>query len=244
MKKIFIYIIFFFYLAPNAKAQYGFNDMVELTGVIMSSDSLRYLPLAAVRVKGTDIGTLSNTKGVFTIIAPKGSTLEFSSLGFKKENFKIPDTLRVNRYSLIQLMVQDTFYLPTTIIRPLMTREEFERAFVKWDIPPDQFMASSNTEFYKHGRRKITTQQTYHDDVLKQPELEILSAKLIHFQKEYIIIGEVQNIDNSPADVIIKSTLYNHKDKPLASFNAKYVIKHKLMPKEITNFKINFEEIA
>ena len=147
MKKIFIYIIFFFYLAPNAKAQYGFNDMVELTGVIMSSDSLRYLPLAAVRVKGTDIGTLSNTKGVFTIIAPKGSTLEFSSLGFKKENFKIPDTLRVNRYSLIQLMVQDTFYLPTTIIRPLMTREEFERAFVKWDIPPDQLeIARRNTE--------------------------------------------------------------------------------------------------
>jgi hypothetical protein len=44
--------------------------------------------------------------------------------------------------------------------------------------------------------------------ILKQPELEILSAKLIKYNNEYIIIGELQNIDNSPADVILKSTLY------------------------------------
>jgi hypothetical protein len=33
-------------------------------------------------------------------------------------------------------------------------------------------------------------------------------------------------------------------DKKLASFNAKFVIKHKLMPKEITSFRVNFEETA
>jgi hypothetical protein len=110
------------------------------------------------------------------------------------------------------------------------------------DIPPDQFLSNNTTEFFKHGRRKISTQQTYHDDVLKQPELEILSAKLIKYNNEYIIIGELQNIDNSPADVILKSTLYNNNDEVLATFNAKYVIKHKLMPKEITSFKVNLKK--
>jgi hypothetical protein len=81
------------------------------------------------------------------------------------------------------------------------------------DIPPDQFLSNNTTEFFKHGRRKISTQQTYHDDVLKQPELEILSAKLIKYNNEYIIIGELQNIDNSPADVILKSTLYNNNER-------------------------------
>ena len=71
-----------------------------------------------------------------------------------------------------------------------------------------------------------------------------MSAKLIRFNHEYTIIGELQNIDNSPADVIIKSTFYNNQDQPLATFNSKYEIKHKLMPKEITSFKIKFEEIA
>ncbi|UQD55855.1 hypothetical protein [Flavobacterium sp. K5-23] len=112
------------------------------------------------------------------------------------------------------------------------------------DIPPDQFLASNTTAFFKHGRRKISTQQTYHDDVLKQPELEILSAKLIKYNNEYIIIGELQNIDNSPADVVLKSTIYNQNDQILATFNAKYVIKHKLMPKETTSFRVNFEEIS
>jgi hypothetical protein len=112
------------------------------------------------------------------------------------------------------------------------------------DIPPDQFVSNNLTEFFKHGRRKISTQQTYHDDVLKQPVLEILTATLINYNKEYIIIGEIQNVDNVPADVVLKASLYDINSKKIASHNAKYVIKHKLMPKEITSFKVNFEDIA
>jgi len=112
------------------------------------------------------------------------------------------------------------------------------------DIPPDQLFVSNTTSFYNHGRRRITTQQTHHEDVLKQPVLEILSARLVQFKKQYAIVGELQNIDNVPADVVVKATLYNDEDKELAKFSAKYHIKHKLMPKETTTFKINFEGIA
>ncbi|MFS4455973.1 hypothetical protein [Maribacter sp. 2304DJ31-5] len=112
------------------------------------------------------------------------------------------------------------------------------------DLPPDQLFSSNSTSFYSHGRRKISTQQTHHEDVLKQPVLEILSAKLIQYRGHYSIIGELQNVDNIPSDVVIKATLYNDNDKELANYNAKYHIKHKLMPKETTPFKINFEGIA
>ncbi|NJM80053.1 MAG: hypothetical protein HC854_11330 [Flavobacterium sp.] len=47
-----------------------------------------------------------------------------------------------------------------------------------------------------------------------------------------------------PADVVLKATLYDENDKTLATHNAKYVIKHKLMPKETSSFKVNFEDIA
>jgi hypothetical protein len=112
------------------------------------------------------------------------------------------------------------------------------------DIPPDQLFTANTTTFYNHGRRKITTQQTYHEDVLKQPVLEILSAKLVKNKGQFSIIGELQNVDNVPADVVVKATLYNDNDKELAVYNAKYHMKHKLMPKETTAFKINFEGIA
>lgn len=112
------------------------------------------------------------------------------------------------------------------------------------DLPPDQLYASNTTNYFNQGRRRITTEQTYHEDVLKQPVLEILTAKLVKFDNSYAIVGEVQNIDNVPADVVLKGTLYNDADKALASYNAKYHVKHKLMPKEVSSFRINFEGIA
>jgi hypothetical protein len=112
------------------------------------------------------------------------------------------------------------------------------------DIPPDEFLSTNSTEYFKQGRRRITTQQTHHEDVMRQPDLEIISARLVKKDTSYEIIGSLQNIDNVPADVVLKATLYNKSNKNIASFNAKYVIKHKLMPKEITSFKVQFEDIS
>ncbi|WP_047550223.1 membrane protein [Psychroserpens sp. Hel_I_66] len=112
------------------------------------------------------------------------------------------------------------------------------------DLPPDQLYSNNTTGYFNQGRRRITTEQTHHEDVLKQPVLDVLSAKLVKYDKHYAIVGEIQNIDNVPADVVLKGTLYNEENKELATYNAKYHIKHKLMPKETTAFKINFEGIA
>jgi hypothetical protein len=112
------------------------------------------------------------------------------------------------------------------------------------DLPPDQLYSDNTKGYHNQGRRRITTEQTHHEDVLKQPVLEVLLAKLVKYENHYAIIGEIQNIDNVPADVVLKGTLYNDNNKELASYNAKYHMKHKLMPKETTAFKINFEGIA
>ncbi|WP_430908288.1 hypothetical protein [Maribacter sp. 2-571] len=112
------------------------------------------------------------------------------------------------------------------------------------DVPPDQLFTANGTTFYNHGRRQMTTQETHHEDVLQQPVLEILSAKLVDYKGHYSIIGEIQNVDHVPADVVIQATLYNDRDEGLANYNAKYHMKHKLMPKETTPFRINFEGIA
>ncbi|NNC46544.1 MAG: hypothetical protein HKN99_11735, partial [Winogradskyella sp.] len=112
------------------------------------------------------------------------------------------------------------------------------------DLPPDQLYSNNITKYFNQGRRRITTEQTHHEDVLKQPVLEILSAKLVKHNEHYSIIGEVQNIDNVPADVVLKGSLYNNENQELATYNSKFHVKHKLMPKEVSSFKINFEGIA
>jgi hypothetical protein len=112
------------------------------------------------------------------------------------------------------------------------------------DIPPDQLYASNTTRYFNQGRRRVTTEQTHHEDVLKQPVLEVLSAKLVQYDTHYAIVGEVQNLESVPADVVLKGTLYNDANKELATYNAKDHVKHKLMPKEISSFRIDFEGIA
>lgn len=115
---------------------------------------------------------------------------------------------------------------------------------IETDLPPNQLFTENKTVFYNQGRRRISTEQTYHEDILKQPSLEILNARLVENKNHYFIIGEVQNIDNVPADVVLKGTLYDENNVQLASYNSKFVVKHKLMPKEISSFKISFEGIA
>lgn len=112
------------------------------------------------------------------------------------------------------------------------------------DIPPDQLLIQSGTTYYNHGKRAVTTEQTHHEDVLKQPVVEVLSARLVQRDSVYAIIGEIQNVDNIPADISVTGALYSAQNKELARFNAKDVIKHKLLPKETTPFRINFEGIA
>lgn len=112
------------------------------------------------------------------------------------------------------------------------------------DIPPDQFFETPVNNFYKHGRRRVTTQVTHHEDVLRQPILDVLEAKLVKKDSVYIVIGKVQNIDDVPADINVKSILYDKNYAILAQYNAKFVIKHKILPKEITTFRIDFEDIA
>ncbi|CAL1519907.1 hypothetical protein MMC2321_03662 [Chitinophaga sp. MM2321] len=113
----------------------------------MTADSLRAIPAVSILVKGQGRGTISNTAGIFSIVLFKGDTLSFSAVGFKKQDYKVPVDIKGNNFSLIQLMVEDTTYLPVTIIKPYLSKQEFERAFANMDIPDDAYeVARKNTE--------------------------------------------------------------------------------------------------
>jgi hypothetical protein len=133
--------------APAPKTQ---DSVIQLYGVVMSADSLRALPGASITVVGKGRGTFTNEYGVFSIVVMKGDEIHFSYIGFKDKLVSIPTNLTDNQYSLVQLLVNDTAYLPATIIRSRPTREQFEREFVDTNIPADQLeIARQNTEIAK-----------------------------------------------------------------------------------------------
>lgn len=136
-------------LASSAMAQPAFDNVIQINGVTMTADSLRGVANVTVLVKNQNRGVETGETGVFSIVCYKGDTLQFSSLGFRSKEFVVPKSLSGQYYSLIQLMVQDTFYLPETIIRPLPTPEEFDYAFKYWRIPDDKYeIARRNTNAY------------------------------------------------------------------------------------------------
>ena len=159
MTKFLRYTFLLLFFSPiAAKAQFeNFRDsVVQLYGVVMTADSLRGLPAVSVVVKGTGRGTLTNNQGVFSIVVLKGDEVEFSSVGFKPKTTQIPRNLEGNQFSMIQLMVTDTVYLPASIIKPRPTREQFERDFVATPVPDDDIeIARQNTDMAK---RRILAQ--------------------------------------------------------------------------------------
>lgn len=129
----------FFMLSATAHAQFETvrDSVVQLYGIVMTADSLVGIPAVNVTVKGQNRGTMTNDQGVFSIVVLKGDMIEFSHVSYKPKQVSIPLDLKGNRQSIVQLMVEDTVYLPATIIRPRPTPQQFARDFVNTKVPDD-----------------------------------------------------------------------------------------------------------
>jgi hypothetical protein len=154
-KTLFILAVTFlgFYSNP-IKAQQAPNiyrdSVVQLYGVIMTADSLKAIPYASIVVNKKGRGTITNNDGVFSIAVNKGEKITFSCVGFKDRTILIPANLDGNQYSVIQLMVNDTNFLPATILKPRPTRAQFERDFVN---------AKVNDDLYETARKNTSDAQ-------------------------------------------------------------------------------------
>ncbi|NNV57441.1 carboxypeptidase-like regulatory domain-containing protein [Limnovirga soli] len=196
MKQLLQYSVFFFILffAATAHAQNTQQDsVIQLYGVVMTADSLDAIPSASVIVEDKLRGTFTNGQGVFSIVVLKGDVIRFSCVGFKDKLITIPRNLNSNQYSIIQLMVTDTAYLPATILRPRPSRSQFERDFVNTYVPADAFeIARQNTS--EATRRALIA-------ALPADGREAVSAQMRATAQKYTYQGQVppQNIFNPMA---------------------------------------------
>ena len=132
--------------SPNSSPNIYRDSVVQLYGVVMTADSLKAVPFASIVVNQKGRGTITNNDGVFSIAVNKGEHITFTCIGFKDRTILIPKNLEGNQYSVIQLMVNDTNYLPATILKPRPTRAQFERDFVNAKVDEELFeTARKNT---------------------------------------------------------------------------------------------------
>lgn len=176
------FMVFFGALLSLGKvqAQTGYENIIQINGVIMTADSLRAVPGATILVKNKNRGVESENTGVFSLVCYKGDTLEFSCIGFRTKEYVVSPKIAGQYFSIIQLMVQDTFYLPETIIRPLPSKEAFDYAFKHWHIPNDQYeLARRNTDAYLLRMLAYTLPMDGHEAQSRQ--LQKMAADAVYY---------------------------------------------------------------
>jgi hypothetical protein len=164
MKKLLLMVLVCGCLfAKRSQAQFETvkDSVVQLFGVAMTADSLVGIPAVSITIKGTNRGTITNYQGVFSIVALKGDVIEFTHVSFKPKTIIIPKNLQGNQYSIVQLMIEDTAYLPVTIIKPRPSPEQFARDFANAKVPDDDIeIARQNIS---ESKRRVLMQTTPND---------------------------------------------------------------------------------
>lgn len=131
MKRFLQVLVAFFITTSVSYAQSDSTRLIQLSGVVVSSDSLSQMPFATVFDRQSRRGTLADYYGFFSLVVFPGDTLIFSYYGYKTSSFIVPDTLKDDRYSIIHMMHADTINLPSVTVYPWPSREDFARAFLE-----------------------------------------------------------------------------------------------------------------
>ena len=115
------------------------EDLVQFTGLVIdgTDDQLIPVPYANILVKEKNRGTYTDLKGFFSVVVEKGDVIQFSSVGYNTVEYEVPLDMVGDRKSIVQLMTQDTFNLPETVVFPWPSREHFRLEFLAMDVTPE-----------------------------------------------------------------------------------------------------------
>jgi hypothetical protein len=135
-KNFGITLFLFLFLGTLAAQTTRDSNLVQFSGMVLdgTTEDLIPVPYTNIIVKGKGRGTYSDFSGFFSIVVEKGDVIEFSAVGYKTVEYIIPGNLKDNRYSLVQLMTQDTINLPETVVFPWPSREHFKLEFLAMDV--------------------------------------------------------------------------------------------------------------
>lgn len=115
------------------------RSLVQFSGVVVTGDSLLPVPFTSILTKGSYRGTVSDVYGYFSFVAQPGDTVQFAAVGFKRDLYVIPDTVRASKYSMIHVLFPDTITLAAVNVYPWPSKEQFAEAFLNLHLKDDDY---------------------------------------------------------------------------------------------------------
>lgn len=111
--------------------------LIQFSGYALTADSLMGVPFAHITVMNRGRVATAGPDGFFSFAARLGDTLFFTCVGYKPTYYILPRVMDGDKFSVIQMMTRDNYYLPETVIYPWGDREGFRRAFVTLELVDD-----------------------------------------------------------------------------------------------------------
>ena len=142
---LFLVIVFypFVFLSQEKPLE---REMIQLSGVAISEETLEPMPFTTVYDKTIKRGVVSDYYGYFTLIVYPGDSIVFANSHYDNSTFVVPDTLKQNRYSLVHMIPASVVDLPEVKVYPWPSREDFARAFVEMQ-PYDDAIRKAKENF-------------------------------------------------------------------------------------------------
>jgi hypothetical protein len=131
-----------FVFLTNGWAQTAPTDsvsVVQISGMVVTGDSLAPLGYATVYRVRDSRGTMTDANGFFSIPALPGDTVRVSSLGYIAQSFAVPMDLVLPRMNVVQPLGRDTISLEEAFIYPWPSRERFRDEFLELALSPDAY---------------------------------------------------------------------------------------------------------
>jgi hypothetical protein len=126
-------------LLNSVVAEAQSRHILQVSGVVVATDSLIPVPYATVYRSSDNRGTFSDHTGYFTLPVLAGDTLHFMFLGLKQSTYVIPfDTIQTH-ISMVQWMEQDEILLPTVNVLPYPSPARLRAEVLALDFPGDGY---------------------------------------------------------------------------------------------------------
>jgi hypothetical protein len=110
-------------------------QVVQVSGLVVTGDSLSPLPYCTVFRSRDRRGTMTDARGFFSLPALTGDTLEFSSVGYVSQQAVIPEGGELARVNLVQPMGRDTVAMEDAFVYPWPSRERFRQDLLALGLP-------------------------------------------------------------------------------------------------------------
>ncbi|MCF8373499.1 MAG: carboxypeptidase-like regulatory domain-containing protein [Bacteroidales bacterium] len=160
MSKYLIVLLVVVFTANYLSAQDTLNvependkDIIQLYGVIRN-DSLKSIPFSTIAVLNTGRGTASDFWGYFSIAVNSGDTIQFSSVGFKRQLYIVPNGLEGTHQGHDVMLETDTIMLAEATVFPWSTYDQFLQAVVDLELA-DEDMENARRNIQLMQRQMI-----------------------------------------------------------------------------------------